>query len=779
MKNMDPSSQLTIKEALSQANKATRQGETAAAMELYNYVLQRLPNHLVAKKYLRKLQKGLSHEQVENLSQSQINTLLHLFHSGQVIKAEQVCRELLKSYPQSLIAINILGITLQRQGKLQEAVSSYDKAILLKPDYADAYSNRGLALQALGELDKAVASYDRAIRLMPDHAASYSNRGLALHELGQWDEAVASYDKAIQFKPDYAEAYSNRALALQQLGLLDDAIANYDKAIELNPAYAEAYSNLGFVQKELGELDEAVVSYDKAIEINPDYADAHYNRGVVLQELGRLDEAVVSYDKAIEFKSDYDVAYCNRGIVLQELGQLGEALAGFDQVIQFKPDHVEAHSNRGNALQALGRYGEAEVSYRKALAIKPDYAITHTNLLFGMNYNARYPQDYLLKEACSWELGCVSEGDRAAARERHFDRLPLSGRRLRVGYVSGDFRRHAVSYFVEQVFANHDVSLVEVFAYSSRRTYDDVSKRIASLAEHWVPVAGLTDEGLLAQIDADKIDVLIDLSGHTGHGRLGMFALRAAPVQAHWLGYFATTGLTEMDYWIGDPIITPEKTDYHFKEEVWRLPRIWVSYDSKGEAPDSCWQPAEDGVLWLGSFNNLGKLTSDTISLWSKILHNMPEARLLLKTKELREERNCQRILDAFKAHGVGPERVELQDGSITPDWRSHMAYYDRLDIALDSINTVCGGTTTCDALWMGVPVVGLAGDRMVSRMTASMLDALGRSEWLAESEDGYVTKVMALARDVEGRKAMRSSQRTQMAASPLCDAKGLAQALA
>jgi predicted O-linked N-acetylglucosamine transferase (SPINDLY family) len=233
-----------------------------------------------------------------------------------------------------------------------------------------------------------------------------------------------------------------------------------------------------------------------------------------------------------------------------------------------------------------------------------------------------------------------------------------------------------------------------------------------------------------------------------------------------------------MDYWIGDSIITPAKTDHYFSETVWRLPRIWVSYDGKTEAPDSRWQSAADGTLWLGSFNNLGKITSGTITLWSKILHSMPEARLLLKTKALAEEKNRQRILDAFTIHGIGPERIELQSSRITPNWTSHMAYYDRLDIALDPVNAVCGGTTTCDALWMGVPVVSLVGDRMASRMTASMLDALGRSEWIATSEEEYMAKVVELASDVEGRKAIRANQRKHMASSPLCDAKGLAQTL-
>jgi predicted O-linked N-acetylglucosamine transferase (SPINDLY family) len=383
-----------------------------------------------------------------------------------------------------------------------------------------------------------------------------------------------------------------------------------------------------------------------------------------------------------------------------------------------------------------------------------------------------------LAEARGWERSCVPEEARREARERVYRCEPLSGRRLRVGYVSGDYRQHAVSYFIERLFAHHDRSKVELFAYSSSTKCDAVTDRIRALAEHWAPITGMTDPAARDRIEADGIDVLIDLSGHTGHNRLGIFARRAAPVQAHYLGYFASTGLTEMDYWIGDGILTPPETDNHFSEQMWRLPRVWVSYEGKADAPSANWRPDSDGTLWLGSFNNLAKLTPATLALWAKVLHALPEGKLLLKTKELSDPGNRQRILDILTGLGIAPERIELQDGSTTPGWQEHMAYYDRLDIALDPAGGVGGGTTTCDALWMGVPVITLEGDRMASRMTASMLDAIGQPDWIARSEEEYIGKAVALARDIERREALRPHQRSQIAGSPLCDARGLARVL-
>ena len=293
MKNVAQSKPFTIEQAISRAKKAIKQGNTAVALELYNAVLQQQPNHPVAKKGLRKLQKGL-------LPQDQINALIDLYHSGQMVKTEQACRGLLKTYPQLVLVLNILGATLQGQGKLQEAVESYEKAIQLKPDYSDSYSNLGTALKELGQLEQAVESYEKAIQLKPDYADFYSNLGTALKELGQLERAVESYEKVIQLKPDFAEAYNDLGIALQELGQLEPAVESYEKAIQIKPNYAKAYSNLGNALQKLGQLEQAVESYEKAIQLKPNYAKAYSNCCNALQELGQLDKAVRYMQTAVE-----------------------------------------------------------------------------------------------------------------------------------------------------------------------------------------------------------------------------------------------------------------------------------------------------------------------------------------------------------------------------------------------------------------------------------------------------------------------------------------------
>ena len=316
-----------------------------------------------------------------NPSQDQVNGLIGLYQSGQMTKAEQACRELLKSYPQSLIVLGLLGPVLLGQGKLQEAVQAFDQAIQLKPDFVEAHSNRGVALMELGQLQQAVKSFDKAIQLKPENASSFRNRGVALHKLGQLQQAVQNFEQAIQLKPNYAEAYSNHGDALQKLGQLQQAVNSFDKAIQLKPDYAAVYNNRGNALQKLGQLQQAVKSFDKAIQLQPDLAEAYSNRGVALVELGQLQEAVRSIEQAIQRQPDYAEAYSNHGNALQKLGQLEQAVSSFEKAIELQPDYAEVYSNRGSALVELeqGRVEEAVKSCDQAIQLQPDFAEAHRN----------------------------------------------------------------------------------------------------------------------------------------------------------------------------------------------------------------------------------------------------------------------------------------------------------------------------------------------------------------------------------------------------------------
>jgi len=720
---------------------------------------------------------------------------------GQLSEAENIYRVILQNYPSQPDANHNLGVLACQVGQhaaglpyLKIALDanpaqgqywlSYTEALLVAGQAQEALSIIRTAIQQGHDVPAAQALRHRAEAAVLGTTANGKaptpdeiNQLVALFNAGRDVELESLAHLLVEHYPDSGVAWKALGISLQRQG--KDAVLALKKATRLSPDDAEAHNNLGNTQYALGQLDNAVASYCRALEIKPDLADAHSNLGNAQYALGQLDNAVASYRRALEIKPDLAAAHSNLGNAQNALGQIDNAVTSYRRALEIKPDYVEAHSNLGIALNALGQLDDAEASYRRALEIKPDHAEAYSNLLFFYGYHALIDPHEYLAQARNWEQACLpAQDDRRTPRRRSFKRPALAGRRLRVGYVSADYFHSSVSYFVEQLFTHHDQARIELFAYSTQGRRDAVTERIQALAEHWVPQVGVPDSSLQEQIEADAIDVLIDLSGHTSLNRLGVFARRAAPVQAHYLGYFASTGLTEMDYWIGDEILTPAETDGHFSERLWRLPRVWVSYDGKAEAPIPDWRPNRDGAVWLGSFNNLGKLTPATLALWAKVLHALPDGKLLLKTKELSNIGNRQRILDAMAGHGILSDRIELQDGSVTLNWSDHMAYYNRLDIALDPVGGVGGGTTTCDALWMGVPVITLEGDRMASRMSVSMLDAIGRPEWISHSDKEYIDKVVALARDVEQRKALRSCQRNQMATSPLCDARGLAKSL-
>lgn len=633
-----------------------------------------------------------------------------------------------------------LGTVLQSQGKLEQAIESFRRAIDIDPNNTVFHFNLGHALQKQGQLRAAAASYRQAIALNPRHIESLSNLGHTLQALGELDQAIENYRSALGFAPDLAEMHFNLGTALNEQGDSDGAIESYQRAIALFADYAQAHSNLGAAWLSKGDLEAAVASYQRAIAINPDMGEAHYNLGIALQAQNNLDDAIASYFRALELR----------------------------------PNFVEGYCNLGNALRTQGHLDEAVECYQTALAIKPDYANAYSNLLFLFAYHATLaPADYLAR-ARGWELACISPEDRQIARDKTFNRSALSGRRLKVGYVSGDFRKHAASYFTEQLFAQHDRSRIELYAYSNNRSQDEVTERLRDLVEHWLPISGMSDSEVCERMAADGLDVLVDLSAHSAHNRLGIFARRAAPVQATYL-YFASTGLSEMDYWIGDATLTPQELDEHFSERVWRLPRTWLTYRTIAAAPTPNWHPDSNGIVWLGCFNNLGKITPQTLRLWAKVLLALPESRLLLKNKDLADIGNRQRILSELGALGIAAERVELQPGS---EWTDYMAQHDRLDIALDPVGSHGGGTSTCDALWMGVPVIHLLGDHAGARFTASLLQSIGHGEWIAHSEAEYLEKTVALARDIELRKRLRTTQRETMMRSPLCDSKELARSL-
>lgn len=699
--------------------------------------------------------------------------LIH-HQAGRLEQAYDTYQQALQKTPNHPDALHLLGMLAQQIGDSELALELIQLAIQANPAAAIFHSNLGNVLLMLNKHEEAVACFRQALALEPNNAIFHYNLAHAFQAVGQLQSAVEGYRQALALSPHYVEAHSNLGHTLRAQGALDKAIESYRLALAIAPHLAEMHFNLATALNEQGQAEAAIASYRRAIEIYPDYAQAHCNLGAILLAQGKIDLAIENYQRALASNPDMAETHYNLGIALQAQDQFAAAIASYRRALELQPQFIEGYCNLGNALRAQGQLDAAIKNYHKALAIKPDYANAYSNLLFLLSYHAVIPAPEYLAQARGWEHACLPAQLRQTAREKKFTRLPLANRRLKVGYVSGDFRKHATSYFIEQIFAQHDRARVELFAYSNNRSRDAVTERLNALVEHWLPIAGMTDAAVCERIAADEIDVLIDLSGHSANNRLGVFARRAAPVQATYL-YFASSGLTEMDYWIGDAMLAPQELDEHFSEQVWRLPRTWLSYQTIAAAPAPNWQPSADETICLGSFNNLGKITPQTLRLWAQLLHALPQGRLLLKNKDLADAGNRQRIVSELATHGIQAARIELQPGSA---WGDYMAQHDHLDIALDPVGGHGGGTSTCDALWMGVPVIHLLGDHVGSRFTASLLEAIGHGEWIACSESEYISKTIALAKDVQLRAQLRFSQREKMARSPLCNAQELAHAL-
>ena len=656
---------------------------------------------------------------------------------GRLPEAEGLYQQVLQADPNQPVALHLLGVIAHQVGKNDVAIDLITKALAIKPDFADAHNNLGNALRDLGWLNRAVASYHNALTVRPDFAEAHYNLGIAFQDLGKLDQAVASYHNALTTKPDYAEAHYNLGIAHQALGRLDDAVASYHKAVTIKPDYAEAHNNLGIAFQDLGKQEQAVASYHKALTIKPDYAEAHNNLGIAFQDLEKLDQAIASYHKALAIK----------------------------------PDHVAAHNNLGNALTDLGKLDEAVASYRKALTIKPEFAEAHSNLILSMAYFPEITSENILQEARQWEARCSFQGE----IPKHFN-TPEPDRRLRVGLVSGDLRHHSVSYFLKDILSEIDNEKLEVFAYATSSMEDDLTARLKSIVPRWRKAAGLSDKQLAEDIIADRIDILVDLSGHTAHNRLPVFSRKPAPIQVTWLGYGGTTGVTALDYILCDHQVLPATDEDQFTEKPWRLPEIWLCFSPPAEDIAVGRPPVlASGHITFGSFNNLTKVSDRTVACWARVLKAVPDSRLLLKAKQLKDTTVQEEARARFKAHGIDRRRLTLKSRS--PDNAEHFRTYQEIDIALDSF-PYAGAATSIEALWMGTPVLTLKGDHFVSHMGESILHNVGLAAWIAETPEDYVEKAKAFAADLPGLSALRANLRGQLLASPVCDAVRFAKNL-
>jgi predicted O-linked N-acetylglucosamine transferase (SPINDLY family) len=692
------------------------------------------------------------------------------FQAGDRRQTEYLCRQLVAQQPRLVDAWYLLGLACQMQGNLADAMASYRQTLRLQPGHPDAHNNLGVALQSQGKLDEAMACFQQAVRFRPGAPEMHNNLGLVFLAQEKVEEAAASFRQAVRLKPDYAPACVNLGDALRKQNRFAEAVASYQQALRLHPAWAEALNKLGLALAAQGKLDEALAAFEQAVRLQPDYAEAHNNVGNVLSLQRKLNESVARYQQAVWIKPDYAQAHNNLGVALRSLGRLDEAVQSFQQALRFRPHDADTHSNLGIALAHQGKPAEARASFEEALRLKPDFAGAHSNLLFLANYDPQADPAALFAEHRRWES---LHGQVPARRVHGNDRNPE--RRLRVGYVSPDFCKHPVAYFVEPILALHRPEQVEAICYAEVPFPDAVTARLRSLAHGWRSTCGLTDAHVADLIRGDNIDILVDLAGHSAGSRLRAFAYKPAPVQVTYLGYPNTTGLTTVDYRLTDAVADPPGEPAWHTEELVRLPGGFCCYAPPAEAPDVTPLPAQKaGHLTFGSLHNVNKLNAAVLDLWCAILQALPTARLLVYRHTLTGSAK-ENLLQQFTQRGIASERLDLRHQA--PAGRGHLGVYGEVDISLD-VFPWSGHTTACESLWMGVPVLTLYGTRHAGRMASSALTRLGLTEWIAPTPEEYQARAVHWAGKLDELAHLRSGLRELMRSSPLCDGPGFVRHL-
>jgi predicted O-linked N-acetylglucosamine transferase (SPINDLY family) len=600
--------------------------------------------------------------------------------------------------------------------------------------------------------------------LTPAHAEKLNEQGNAYVQQGRFDEAIACYEKALAINPYFAGALNNLGLTYKDMGQLDRAISCYRQGLDwLAPTYAMTCNNLGISLKEQGKHEEAIACYRQALELMPDSVEVNTNLGNVLYDRKLFSEAVVCFRKVLEHGPE--VPIINKlGYALHSIGNFSEALDFYKQSLELVPDSAVMLFCMAVSLNCQGRIDEAIVVYRQALTIDPGYIQAHGGLIMTLLYSISANGEELLAEACRF-AGMFETPLRAGWSTA--EHVQQSGDRLRVGLVSADLRHHSVGYFLDAVLHQIDREAFSLIAYANHENEDSLSEQLKPCFDTWINVSSLSDEQMSERIKADGIDLLVDLSGHSLGNRLLVFARKPAPVQATWLGYPSTTGLQSMDFIIADAITLPPEEERYYSEKAWRLPETYICFTP----PEIDVAPAplpmlKNGFITFGCFNNPSKINNSVIACWADILNALPDAVLLLKNKCFDHEPERDRFRHRFSTCGVIPDRLKFIGALSRQD---HLAAYHYVDMALDPF-PYNGVTTTCEALWMGVPTLTMRMTRgMYGHNGELIMKMTGLDDWVTESVEAYRDRAVAFAANPEWLATLRTGLREALLSSSLC----------
>ncbi|MGF6722715.1 protein O-GlcNAc transferase [Paraburkholderia sp. GAS41] len=658
-------------------------------------------------------------------------------------------------------------------GQLAAAEALYKSILAADPDHIDALRSLGVLAHSNRDFDEAIKLLRRVLSLDPSNAQAHVNLADVFKAKGEPELAAESYREAIAHNPQFESAYNRLGGMLLNRHKFEAAAEVYEDLLKFKLENPDAYHNLALANAGQGELDKGIELYERAIALEPDHLGSHINLANALVTKGELQKAVESCHRAISINDEFHPAYITLGNAQLALGNTDEAIEAYRHSIKLQPRVMLGYSNLASALSTVGRFDEAIEFLTRAIELAPTHFSTYDVLLFLQHYNEHCTPQQNMAFARRY-------GDAVMAGVTPFlhgvtDPACALRRPLRIGFVSGDLKAHPVGYFLENVLANLDPKRVELVAYSLTHSEDAITERIKPYFSDWKSLLDLTPKQSAQIIHDDHIDILLDMSGHTAKSGLPLFAWKPAPIQANWIGYFATTGVPTMDYIMGDIHTLPVGEEDHFGEKPWRLPDGYLCFKPPAEDVSPSMPPMMAGKpATFGCFNKLSKMTDTVVALWARILKAVPDSRLMLKNHELSMEANRQRTLRRFAVHGIGEDQILLEGPTARVDY---FEKYNQIDVALDPF-PYNGGTTTVEALWMGVPVIAKHGDRFVAHMSEGILHHLGHPEWIAADEDDYVAKAVSLVNDPVRLAEVRLALREELLASPLCDAPRFAKKL-
>jgi protein O-GlcNAc transferase len=621
------------------------------------------------------------------------------------------------------------------------------------------------AFQA-GELEEA----ESLCQLLINSPQVLHMQGLIAFHRKHWDAAQDLIQRALDQEPENGVFHHSLATLYRTTGKPEQAASCYRQAAILKPTWAQAYFDLGLVLEEQKQFQGAMDAYQCALTINPDFFEVTEAVGALFQTCDQHEKSLPFLQKAILERPELPELHYRLGYSLYKLGAIEQAIHYFQLCLQYDSEYFLAYNGLGSSYLEQGKVEEALQYFRKAIAWHPSAYGEHSNLLLCSHYSPYLSSDYIFFEHKKW----------ADTHTNYL--LPLSQPPMqkaypfRIGYISPDLRSHPVTCFFEPILQHHNREKFEVYCYANVRQPDETTFRLQKMAQGWHFIDEMTDEQVAEQIQADQIDILVDLAGHTANHRLRVMAFKPAPVQVTYLGYPDTTGMSQIDYRLVDAWTDPEEQTQKYSETLVRLPNGFLCYAPPEDYPDISPSPLlKNATITFGSFNNLVKLNEPVLALWAEILRAAPQGKLLLKTPRILDHASAEIWLRRFVKCGIPENRIELLP--YQPHRGQHLEAYKLIDIALDPF-PYNGTTTTCEALWMGVPVITLAGNTHASRVGVSLLSRLGLEELIAVSKEDYVHKAITLAQDLERLTSFREMIRPWMAMSSLCDGQNFTRTL-